>query len=143
MLFSQARGRKVVSIDTAATVGNIRSYIVDAVAQQIVGLSLNKTPHSGNVLLWNDITGFGADAITVASAQLIIEPDERISQLDGKAHAMVGKQVLNTEGQRIGAVADVDFDTATGRINQLILAEESVPGTKLLGVGSYAVVVRT
>ncbi|MDQ2845144.1 MAG: PRC-barrel domain-containing protein [Actinomycetota bacterium] len=142
MLFSEAQGRKVVSIDAAATVGNIRGYIVDPAAAQIVALSLNKTPHSGNVLPFSDITGFGADAVTVAGDQLIVEPDERISQLDGKAHLIVGKQVLNTDGQRIGAVADVDFDAATGRINQLILAEESVPGTKLLGVGSYAVVVR-
>lgn len=142
MLFSEAHGRKVVSVGTAATVGNIRGYIVDPAAAQIVALSLNKTPDSGNVLPFSDITGFGADAITVAGDQLIVEPDERTSQLDGKAHVMVGKQVLNTDGQRLGVVADVDFDPASGQIKALILAEDSVPGAKLLGVGSYAVVVR-
>lgn len=142
MLFSEAHGRKVVSIGTAATVGHVHGYIVDPATQQVVALSLNKTRGRGNVLRWTDITGFGADAITVTGDQLIAEPDEQISQLDGKAHTLVGKQVLNTDGQRIGAVADVDFDPATGKITVLVLAEESVAGSRLLGAGSYAVVVR-
>ena len=141
MLFTEAQGRKVVSTDTADTIGHLHSYVVDPAAKRIVALTLKKTPAAGSVLPWSDITGFGADAITAAGQHLLLEPDEQLSALDDKAHTMVGKQVLTTAGYRIGTISDVDFDPTTGAITTLLLAEENIDGRRLIGAGSYAVIV--
>lgn len=141
MLFTEAHGRKVVSTGTADTIGHLRSFVVDPAARAVVAITLRtKTAVSGTVLPWAAITGFGADAITAAGDHLLIEPDERLIALDSKAHTILGKQVLTTAGDRIGAVSDVDFDPATGAISAL-LAGQSIDGQRLIGVGSYAVIV--
>ena len=63
------------------------------------------------------------------------------SYLDDKAHTLVGKQVLTTAGYRIGTISDVDFDPTTGAITALLLGEQSIDGRRLIGAGSYAVII--
>ncbi|RIJ78263.1 hypothetical protein D1871_03495 [Nakamurella silvestris] len=144
MLFSQAQGRRVVSTADADTVGLIDGYVIDPTRQQVVALNLKKTAGSGDVLPWPDLLAFGDDAVTVERSTVVVEADERIAELSGKHHTILRKQVLTTSGQQIGKVQDVDFDPADGRILTLILDNQvQVAGTNLLGVGSYAVVVRS
>jgi sporulation protein YlmC with PRC-barrel domain len=50
--------------------------------------------------------------------------------------------VLTEHGHFLGKVRDVEFDPANGRITSLMLKEAFVDGERLLGIGSYAVVVR-
>lgn len=142
MLFSEVNGRKVVSTGNAATVGKLKSLVVDAAAQRVVALRLTKTSGSGTVLRWPDIHAVGADAITVTGDEKVVEPDAEIIELDGKAHTLVGKQVLNTAGHRLGSVVDVDFDPADGRITSVLMQDHAVDGSTLLGVGSFAVIVK-
>ena len=141
MHFSEAHGRKVVSTTSAETVGVIRSFVVDPTRQRIVALSLNKTPGEGTMLPWGDITGFGADAVTVPGDERLVVPDEQLADLDDKHRAMVGKRVLSTAGLQLGHVRDVDFDPTSGQLDSLLLEDTTVDGAKLRGVGSYAVVV--
>lgn len=141
MHFSEANGRKVVSTSSAETVGVIKSFVVDPSSQRVVALSLNKTPGEGTMLPWSDITGFGADAVTMPDAERIIAPDEQLAALDGKHHSIVGKRVLATSGLQLGHVRDVDFDPSSGHIDALLLEDTTIDGAKLRGVGSYAVVV--
>ena len=141
MLFTEAQGRKVVSTDTADTIGQLHSFIVDPDTKRVVALTLRKTPAAGSVLPWSDITGFGGDAITAAGQHLLVEPDQQLIALDDKSHTLVGKQVLTIAGYRIGAISDVDFDPTTGAINTLLLAEQNVDGHRLIGAGSYAVII--
>lgn len=141
-LFAEASGRKVVSTGNAATVGKVKHFIVDPTTQHVVALRLTKTPGSATVLPWSAIHSFGADAVTITDASLIVEPDEHLTALDGKHRTIVGKQVLTTEGRRIGSVTDVEFDPADGKVVSLRLADHSVEGASLIGVGSFAVVVR-
>ena len=141
-LFSEASGRKVVSTGNAATVGKIKTFIVDAASQKVVGLRLSKTPAAGTVLPWPGIHAFGADAVTITDANLIVEPDPQLAALDVKQHTIIGKQVLTTEGRKVGSVVDVDFDPADGRLVSVVLSDHSIEGAKFVGVGSYAVVVK-
>lgn len=143
MLFSQALGRRVVSTSDAETVGIIDGYVLDPAQQQVLALTLKKTAGNGDVLPWKDVLAFGDDAVTVERSTLIVEADERIAELRGKHHVIAKKQVLTTSGQMIGKVHDVDFDSSDGRIAFLVLDNHNqVDGSNLLGVGSYAVVVR-
>lgn len=50
--------------------------------------------------------------------------------------------MLTDGGTELGKVDDVDFDPGTGSITYLISADDRIAGDRLLGCGSYAVVVR-
>lgn len=140
-LFSEAKGRKIVSTSTADTVGKISEFVVDTSSRSVVAVLCKKT-EEGDTLLWSDVTAFGHDAVTVASADAIGSPDETVAALSGKDHHVLGKRVLTTRGADIGKVTDVEFDHESGAIENLILNGETVGGARLVGVGSYAVVVR-
>jgi sporulation protein YlmC with PRC-barrel domain len=142
MLFSDARGRKVVSSSTAATVGKVSRFVVDPATRAVVGVELKKTEH-GDMLRWSDITAFGADAVTVTGPDKIGDGGDTVKALSGKAHRVLGKRLLTSTGDELGKVADVDFDPQSGVVVALLLDDGSeVPGSRLVGVGSYAVVVR-
>ncbi len=140
-LFSEAKGRKIVSTSTADTVGKINEFVVDPASRSVVAVLARKT-EDGDTLRWSDITAFGDDAVTVANAGVLGTADEKVATLVGKDHHVLGKRVLTTRGADIGKVTDVEFDHESGAIENLLIGDESVGGARLLGVGSYAVVVR-
>ena len=142
MFFSQATGHRVVSTGNADTVGHVASFVIDPAVGRVVALSLRKTPVTGTLLPWADITAFGADAVTVTGADLIVEEEGHFAELNSKAHTILKKQILTTSGLHIGTVRDVDFDPADGRILGLITDDQPVDGRALIGIGSYAVMVR-
>lgn len=142
MLFSEATGRKVVGTDTATTVGIVTDYVVDPALPGVVALTLAKTAGQGNTLPWPSITAFGADAVTVTTAAAIVPADANLVELAGKPHALLHKRVLSTAGVALGSVVDVDFDPASGRLAALLLEVGPIDATRLLGVGSYATIVR-
>lgn len=142
MLFSEAKGRKVVSTSTAQTVGKIATFVIDPATATVVAVVLKKSVVDGHTLQWSDITGFGADAVTINGPELLVTAEGHLAELAGKASAVLGKRVLTESGNEIGEVRDVDFDGIDGSVRALVLASAEVAGTRLIGVGSYAVVVR-
>ena len=142
MLFSEVTGRKVVSTDTATTIGKVADYVVDPRLPGIVALTLAKTPSLGSVLPWAGITAVGTDAVTVPTADAVVLPDPHVTELAAKPHTLLGKRVLSTAGIELGVLRDVDFDPITGRLAALLLDTGPVDATRLVGVGSYAVIVR-
>jgi sporulation protein YlmC with PRC-barrel domain len=141
MRFTDATGRQVVSTTTAATVGKIDDFVVDPQRQAVVAVTLKKAD-AGTTLTWPNITAFGADAVTVTGGDVLTEPTPEIAALSGKDHHLLGKRVLSTGGDDLGKVDDVEFDPATGTITALLLPSGEVAGGRLVGVGSYAVVVQ-
>ena len=141
MLFSEAHNHKVVSTDTASTVGKIDGFVVDPSLPGIVALTVAKAAN-GSALPWPNVIAVGPDAVTVASAEAVVVPDEQLSELADKSHGLLGKRVLSTAGIMLGAVRDVDFDPATGRLALLALDTGTVDAARLVGAGSYAVIVR-
>jgi sporulation protein YlmC with PRC-barrel domain len=141
VLFSQARKRKVVSSSTAETVGKVNDFVVDPATRRVVAVILKKSD-GGDVLRWSDLTAFGADAVTVSGADRIGNGDEQVQALTGKDHRLVGKRVLTSGGDELGKLHDVDFDPETGGLSRLLVEDgPEVPADRLLGVGSFAVVV--
>ncbi|MEP7193849.1 MAG: PRC-barrel domain-containing protein [Actinomycetota bacterium] len=140
MLFSEASGRKIVSTSTAETVGHIADFVIDPRTHSLVALTVKRTDQ-GDTLLWARITAFGADAVTVTAAEVIIDANEAVAALSGKDRRLIGKRVLNTDGEDLGTVADVDFDPKKGRLTTLALATGGIAGERLIAIGSYAAVV--
>lgn len=141
MRFSDADGRKVVSTATAETVGKVHDYVIDPQGPNVVALLLKKTDE-GDTLRWADVLAFGTDAVTVEGADKITATGDDLTPLLDKRNHLHKKRVLSTLGDELGAVKDIDFDPATGSIISLVLDDKSeVAGKRLVGVGSYAVVV--
>ena len=142
MLFSDATGRTVLSTGTAETVGTVAGFLVDPVTAQIVALRLKKTHGSGNTVPWTDLTSFGADNVTVTSADVITEATGTVKDLDSKAGQLLGKRLLTDAGTDIGTVNDIEFDPASGAVISLKTSNGPVYGDRLIGCGSYAVIVK-
>lgn len=141
MRFSESRKRKIVSTTTAETVGKVSGFVVDPVARRVLALEVKKS-QSGDVLTWPQITGFGPDAVTVGAPSAIGSAPDEVASLQGKRNTMLGKQVLSTDGDRLGEVSDVEFDPETGSVEAIHVDQASVPGDRLVGIGTFAVVVR-
>lgn len=140
MRFSEATGRKVVSTTSAETIGTIGGFVVDPQRRAVVAIECKKTD-SGDILMWSDIVGFGADAVTVEDTGAISEAHSGIDALLGKDHHLLGKRILSSTGDELGKVDDVEFDPESGVVEALNFAEGQIAGARLIGVGSYAVVV--
>ncbi len=142
MRFSDATGRKVVSTSTAETVGVVDGFVVDPVSRVVAGLKV-KGSHGSSLVLWSQLIAFGSDAVTVASAEELEDAAGDLAERSDSHHQLLGKRVLSAAGDELGVVRDVAFDPETAQITELLLGHSDVPGVRLLGVGSYAVVVAT
>lgn len=145
--FEDAKGRKVVDLVSAETVGKVKDFVVDPATRSVVALILKKTK-SGDTLTWADLAGFGPDAVTVQGVDTITEATGPVDALLGKDHQLMGKRVLSTDGVELGQVCDVEFDPDNGAVTSVLLEDgppgspRAVEGGRLVGVGSYAVVVQ-
>ncbi len=142
MLFTQARGRAVMDLATAETVGTVSACTVAPSPARIAGLRLSTRGRGHHTLDWNDVQSFGPDAVAVEEAGRIRD-EKKIDPGDHAhaAHDPIGKAVLTETGLDKGTVLDLEFDERSGRIGHLLTDEEQIPGDHLIGVGSYAVVV--
>ncbi|KAB7739391.1 hypothetical protein GA707_20370 [Nostocoides sp. F2B08] len=142
MMFSSAKGHKVVDISSAETVGTVSGFLLEPSTHSIVALRVKKTK-TGEVIRWRDITAFGSEAVTVPRAGVVTDIDAELEALGDKARELVKKRVLTSTGDELGTVKDVDFDPATGALTAFLLdSAPDVAADRLIGVGSYAVVVR-
>ncbi|MFG2868850.1 PRC-barrel domain-containing protein [Streptomyces zaomyceticus] len=138
-LFSQAKGRGIIGLSTAETLATVTGLAIAASPARIAALRV-KTKASGTLVTWNHVQTFGPDAITVRSADDFQSEDDTKTPA-GKRHDPLGKRVLTETGQDLGTVQDIEFHAATGHIQRLILGDQDVDGERLLGAGSYAVIV--
>ena len=144
MRLREAYGRKVVSTDDAETIGRLEAFVIDAERRSVVGLRLAKVQGDRPFLSWSDLQGFGADAVTVPGAGVLrLATGEAEERAASKGFQPIGKLVLSEWGTVLGKVEDVDFDEGSGALVGFDLgAAGSVASDRLLGLGSYAVVVR-
>jgi uncharacterized protein YrrD len=94
-------------------------------------------------LSWADLHAFGADAVTVDDAsRLRPAADEAEERAASKELQVIGKLVLGTSGTVLGKGEDVEMDGESGAIVAVDLGEAgTVAGDRIIGLGSYALVV--
>lgn len=142
MLFSRARKRAVVSTATATRVARVDGFVVRPGPARVVLLRLGKVRGHGTLLAWEDVQGFGPDAVTVATDAVIRPPRDDLEQrAEDNTLEILGKRLLSEQGTELGTVTDVDFDPETGAVISLITKTDTVAGQRLIGVGGYAAVV--
>jgi uncharacterized protein YrrD len=143
MRFTEIHGRKVVSLADAETLGRVDRYVIDPGRQAVVALRLSKVKGDACFLSWTDLHAFGADAVTVDDAsRLRPAADEAEERAASKDLQIIGKLVLGTSGTVLGKGEDVEMDGETGAIVAVDLGEAgTVAGGRIIGLGSYALVV--
>ncbi|MEU1328616.1 hypothetical protein [Streptomyces sp. NPDC005865] len=151
MLLSQTVGRPVVSASDAAHVGTVAGLVVEpggasgaggaggAGGAVVTAVRLDGVKGGGDVVAWADVHAVGPDAVVVEAATAA-----RFTSADSSERQnLLGKRLLTELGDAAGTLADVAFDPASGRIDMLYGSRgDRIPGDRLLGVGSYAVVIR-
>ncbi|MGH3883560.1 MAG: PRC-barrel domain-containing protein [Pseudonocardiaceae bacterium] len=142
MLFSQARKRDVVNTTTATRVARVDGFVVLPGPARVALLRLSKVSGAGTLLAWDDLQGFGPDAVTVATDAVIRPARDALEQrAEDNDLEILGKRVLTERGMELSTVTDVDFDPETGAVTTLITKTETIAGERLIGLGGYAVVV--
>lgn len=142
MLFSQARKRDVVNTTTATKVARVDGFVVLPGPARVALLRLGKVSGAGTLLAWEDLQGFGPDAVTVATDAVIRPARDALEQrAEDNDLEILGKRVLTERGTELSTVTDVDFDPETGAVTTLITKTETIAGERLIGLGGYAVVV--
>jgi uncharacterized protein YrrD len=143
MRFTEIHGRKVVSLADAETLGRVDRYVIDPGRQAVVALRLSKVRGDACFLSWADLHAFGADAVTVDDAsRLRPAADDAEERAASKELQVIGKLVLGTSGTVLGKGEDVEMDGESGAIVAVDLGEAgTVPGDRIIGLGSYALVV--
>lgn len=139
---SELKGRPVLDLSSATTVAHIGSGILDPSRAAVAGFRLNKSTGPGDVLPWEAIKAVGPDAITVESASNLRSATGRAEQ---RAVEMsidpVGMQIITEQGRAIGDALDLQIDESTGNLERLVLSDQQLDGTSLLGIGDYAIIV--
>jgi sporulation protein YlmC with PRC-barrel domain len=138
MLFTQAQGLPVITADEAEPLGRVESLTLDAHTRSVACLRLSGAPKHLTTIAWHAIEAVGRDAVIVRS-RTAADPGQ--GSLPAHQEAL-GRRVLTELGSAHGTVKDIAFDNTTGHVLTLYTALGDIPGDRLLGVGSYAVVVR-
>ncbi|OYP16677.1 hypothetical protein CFC35_20985 [Streptomyces sp. FBKL.4005] len=138
MLFSRTIGLPVITGDDATSLGTVRDLTLDAAGAVVAGVRLSGGPDRTDVLPWTAVAAVGPDALIVRSRHAA-DPEQ--TPLPAH-HSPLGSRVLTDLGTEHGTVQDIAFDAASGRVLTLYTALGDIPGARLLGLGSYALVVR-
>jgi sporulation protein YlmC with PRC-barrel domain len=137
MRWRDARHRDVVDTASARRIGRLDRLVVDPGARAVVGVVVGE-----RVVDWSDSGGIGHDAVTVSHEDLLHLPrtDAERAAVDGEAE-LIGKTVITEDGVDVGTVDDIELDAETGALERLHVGDDHVEGSRLLGAGSYAVVI--
>jgi uncharacterized protein YrrD len=140
--FTAARGRKVISRASAEELGSVSRLVLDS-GNRRIGLVVIGKRRNTRLVSWEDLSGFGADAVMVNHDEALHEPRDDHEQAAAKGDLeLIGKLAISDLGNELGKIEDVVFDPASGVLESLIVGDGEQPGESVLGVGSYAVVVR-
>jgi sporulation protein YlmC with PRC-barrel domain len=140
--FRAAQGRKVVSRATAEALGELSHLVVDGSRRHVSAVVVSKGKKSGFLVDWDHVSGFGPDAVMVESGENLRPPadDQEQAAVEGRLE-LVGKRALSERGNEKGSITDVEFDPESGDLGSVLLGEERIPATDILGLGSYAAVL--
>ena len=141
MRFTECRKRDVVATSTAETVGRVDLFVVEPEGARVGSVRLDKVSGDARFLSWSDVASFGQDVVTIEDEEVLRPADGPREEGVRKDAQVLGKLVLSDAGRELGTVSDVEFDPADGRVTSIITEREQIAGSRLRGVGTYAVVV--
>src|SRR4051794_3692539 len=115
----EALGRPVLSRSSAEQLGELRHFVVDPREARVSQLVV-RGGRTEQLVSWDDVTGFGPDAVMVSTSSALREPvsDDDKADAAGRRDPL-GKRLLNDQGNGAGAVQDAELDEETGTLRSL------------------------
>lgn len=137
MRWTDILGRDVIDTTTAESVGSIDGLVADPATSSVAAIVVG-----GRTISWSDSAGIGVDALTLRHADLLGEPSSDLerSTLEGAGDPL-GKRMITEDGVAIGTLDDLEVDPESGDIGRLHFDDDDIKGSRLVGIGSYAVVI--
>lgn len=141
-LLSTALGCPVVAADTAETVGEVKALVLGISAMRITQIHVAGRSRSAKVVNWEDLAGFGTDAVMVALARSVTDSvQERTEEvLSGRVDS-IGARILDTSGFERGTVVDVEFDPESGAVVSILGDSDRWDRNSIHSLGRYALIV--
>ncbi|MER5539083.1 PRC-barrel domain-containing protein [Streptomyces mirabilis] len=137
-LFSEIRGLPVVTLGEANELGVVRSLTIDVVSGLVGQVRLSPARGRKEIAIdWSALHVIGPDAVLVRSG-IALDTAPPPTPVE-----ILGLRVLTEDGDERGTVRDIAFDPVTGRVEKMRTALGDIPGDRLVGLGDYALVVRT
>src|SRR5258708_26245148 len=112
MNFSDLKGRAVIDITSAKTIGHLEDLVLDLEKRQITGFRVKESGLFGhiNTLPVAVLQGVGKDALTV---QLVGEPaKDTVLEKEPVLSSLLNRQVISQVGKMIGQISDIALDPA-------------------------------
>jgi sporulation protein YlmC with PRC-barrel domain len=135
----ELKGQRVLDVLEAREVAKVEAMVIDPEARRVVGL---RVKGDRPLLPMSAVKALGPDAITVEGADVLRLPEPGVEQrsVDGSLDPL-GRLVLADDGSALGSVDDVEADD-DGALRSITVDGAVIAGDRLMGIGSYAVVVR-
>ena len=116
-VFSLARGEKI---------GQVRNYLLDAEAKEIIALTVGskKFLREGAVLCLADATGISPEAVTVDSPAVLRKKSDcpHLKNILKDPIEINGLSVIKKTGEYVGKAVSFYIDSETGKITRVALA---------------------
>jgi uncharacterized protein YrrD len=136
------QGHPVIVEDSAEQAGTVNGLVVDPAATTIQAIYLGGRGASGRFVSWGDIASFGSDAVMIKHSESVRDSaDEREQRTASRDLALLDRRVLTDSGDELGIVDDIEFNPTDGQLEELTVDGEHISPDRLLGIGSYAVIV--
>jgi len=134
-------GQPVIARESADRLGAVDGVVIDPEARRVVAVQLGANK-SCRFVGWDEISAIGPDAVMVSSSAGVRETEGPLEERAAAGNAgLLGKRLLDDAGDELGTVDDVEFDDTTGVVEHLRAGDEPIAGERIIGIGSYAVVV--
>ena len=136
----ELRGRTVLDVSTARELCRVEAVVLDPDSAPVVAF---RVTGDSPVLPMRDVVAVGADAVTVEGADALHQPESLAESraVQGGIDAL-DHLVLSEDGSELGRVVDVEIEP-DGAVRTIVLEHQDLPGDRLLGIGDYALVVRS
>ncbi|MFN0090000.1 MAG: PRC-barrel domain-containing protein [Acidimicrobiales bacterium] len=141
-LLSAAHGRKVLSRDDAEDVGDVKTAVFDDRVQRIVALHVSGGRRKAQLVAWEDVVGFGPDAVVITSAERLREAHDDESAAVRRKINPIGALVIDDHGDQHGVVNDIRFDPESGSVEAIIGDDADWRPSEVCALGSFGLVVR-
>jgi sporulation protein YlmC with PRC-barrel domain len=132
----EAMGKPVILRETAEQIGHVRFFAVDGMTRRVTAVVV-ASGRSNQVVEWAQIENVGPDAVIVNDSH---EPSTEDDRTTSGALNPIDKRVLTDLGNELAPVTDLEVDD-DGVVRQVVIGDKPIDGTRLRGIGSYAVVV--
>ncbi len=151
MNFSELKGRAVIDVTSAKTIGHLDDLVVELENRQIIGLRVKESGLFGHVRAFpmTTLQSVGKDAVTILlPVETATSSKDTVLDKGPGLNSMINRQVVSQGGKLIGQISDIALDPTklviTGyeiKESGLLSKKHSLPETPDLTFGPQMVVI--